>query len=87
MYRTATAYDEINPWWEPKQLNMTAFCNNNKQLPLRISVMHYTNSGPDKMYGYCDISTRGIEMLELGAPIEIKNAKGQIAGKIAFNQF
>ena len=41
VYKTTTAHDNLHPWWEPTTLFMTDFCNNNKQLPLRISVMHY----------------------------------------------
>lgn len=41
VFKTATAHDELNPWWEPQTLLMTEFCNNNKQLPIRISVFNY----------------------------------------------
>ena len=66
---------------------MTQFCNNNKQLPLRISVKNEKNNGTHKMYGSVNITTRGIEMLAPGEPITLTNAKGQKTGQIAFNQF
>lgn len=51
VFRTPTAHDEIKPWWEPTTLFMTEFCNNNKQLPIRISVKNYVNAGTHKVYG------------------------------------
>lgn len=60
---TSIYHDTISPNWEPHTLYMTDFCNNNKQLPLRISVLNYVNNGPHKLYGSVNITTRGIEML------------------------
>ena len=58
VFKTSTAYDDCTPWWEPITLKMTEFCNNNKQLPLRISVYNYSNSGDPSLYGSVEISTR-----------------------------
>ena len=63
---------------------MTEFCNNNKQLPLRISVHNYKNQGSHDLYGSLDITTRGIEM-NPNIPLQIKNAKGKVTGSITFN--
>ena len=30
VWKTLTAHDETRPWWEPHQLFMSEFCNNNK---------------------------------------------------------
>lgn len=45
VWKTHTAHDETKPWWEPHQLYMTEFCNNNKMLPLRFTVYNYRNNG------------------------------------------
>ena len=45
VFRTANYYDTVKPRWEPHTLTMTQFCNNNKQLPIRISVYNYKNTG------------------------------------------
>ena len=67
---------------------MTEFCNNNKQLPLRISVKNYENNGPHKLYGSVNITCRGIEMLREGEDeLEIRNAKGRVTGRLTFNNF
>lgn len=84
VFRTQTAYDQINPWWEPNTLSMTEFCNNNKLLPLKISVKCDQNYGVHKIYGSVEITTRGIEMAGLQS-LELKNAKGKVTGTITFN--
>ena len=86
VFKTSTAHGDINPWWEPHQLYMTDFCNNNKQLPLRISVYNYKNSGAHNLYGSVDTTTRNIEMLA-GGTLALKDAKGKVKGTITFNQF
>ena len=62
VWKTHTAHDEPKPWWEPHQLFMTEFCNNNKMLPLRFTVYNYRNNGEHKMYGRVVTTTREIEM-------------------------
>ena len=81
VFKTPHAYDVTDPWWEPHQLFMTEFCNNNKQLPLRISVYNYKNSGQHALYGDVETTTRDIEMLAGGA-LELKDAKGRTKGTI-----
>ena len=79
VYQTAIAHDEVSPWWEPKTLYMTEFCNNNKMLPLRFTVYNYRNNGVHKQYGSVEITTRGIEMLPK-AKLDLKNSKGKTTG-------
>lgn len=86
VWRTMTAHDETQPWWEPHQLFMSEFCNNNKMLPLRFTVFNYRNNGAHKMYGYVETTTRGIEMIG-NEPLIIKNEKGKKTGELIFNQF
>ena len=84
VFTTSTAHDETNPWWEPHTLFMTEFCNNNKQLPLRISVKNYSNNDAHKMYGSVEVTTRGIEMLS-GGQLNLTNEAGKVTGSIRFN--
>ena len=81
VFKTSTAHDDLNPWWEPQTLFMTEFCNNNKQLPIRITVKNYSNAGAHKVYGSVDTTTRNIEMLA-GGILELKDAKGKTKGSI-----
>jgi len=46
VHQTNRAYGECKPWWEPEKLAMTEFCNNDKTLPLKITVFNYSNNGP-----------------------------------------
>ena len=87
VYKTANAYDDINPWWEPTTLFMTELCNNNKNLPMRISCFNYTNSGAHKEYGSAIVTTRDIEMMGDKKILKLENKKGSLAGYIQFNQF
>lgn len=66
---------------------MTEFCNNNKELPLRISVYNYQNNGDHKLYGQVLTSAKQIEMKAVGHQLPLTNAKGKRVGHIAFNQF
>jgi len=66
-------------------MSMTEFCNNNKLLPIRLSVYSYVNSGEHPMYGYVDTTTREIEMRPNNM-LPLKDAKGKDAGYIKFNQ-
>ena len=64
---------------------MTEFCNNNKQLPLRISVYNYKNHGAHKLYGFVEITARGIEMAYNVNKLALTNKKGKVKGHIEFN--
>ena len=64
---------------------MTTFCNNNKMLPLRIEVNHFSNSGDPEMYGSIDLTAKHIEMRATGEKLPIMNKKGKPVGHIAFN--
>ena len=86
VFSTLIAYDQINPWWEPTTLAMTEFCNNNKQLPLRISVYNYQNHGDPQLYGQVETTARAIEMAYQANSLELSNAKGKVTGSITFNQ-
>jgi hypothetical protein len=62
VHKTENIYDSHEPWWQPLQIGLTTLCNNRKTLPLRISVMCFTNSGEHTMYGRVVTSIREIEM-------------------------
>ena len=79
VFKTSIAHDQLNPWWEPHTLFMTEFCNNNKQLPLRITVNNYKNSGQPEQYGSVETTTRAIEMLS-GESLYLTNQKGKRTG-------
>jgi hypothetical protein len=85
VYKTSNAYDNTSPWWEPTTLFMTELCNNNKNLPLRISCFNYTNSGAHKEYGSVFVTTRDLEMMGEKKILTIKNKKGKTTGKVNFN--
>ena len=66
------------------QLSMTEFCNNDKYLPIRFSVLSFSNSGNNEIYGSVDTTTRDIEMLpEANKRLEIKK-KGKVTGYLEF---
>ena len=67
-------------------MTMTDFCNNNKQLPLRLSVKSYKNTGKHSMYGQVITSTREIEMAQ-NNKINIHDEKGKVTGTLQFNRF
>ena len=88
VYKTNYKFDEANPWWDPYDMHMSELCNNNKNLPLRLTVASYTNSGDDPTYGSIITSTKEIEMLpEKDMTLHLKDRKGRPAGTIKFNQF
>ena len=63
VHKTNYKFDETNPWWDPYEMPMSELCNNNKNLPLRLTVASYTNSGDDPIYGSITTTTKDIEML------------------------
>ena len=80
-------FDSTEPWWETMQLTMTEFCNNNKFLPIRLSVYSFSNSGDNKMYGSVTTTTREIEMLQDEKKLQLKDDNGKVAGILTFKQF
>lgn len=86
VFKTSSKFDDSKPWWDAHSMSMTEFCNNNKLLPIRLSVYNYVNSGNHPLYGSVDTTTREIEMLPNGE-LKIKNLKGQVTGTIKINQF
>lgn len=65
VFKTDYVSGNLTPSWDTYQLTMTDFCNNNKSLPLRLSVKSYRNSGECPTYGESITSTREIEMAHL----------------------
>ena len=41
VYKSNALFNTIDCYWEPKTFSLTSLCNNNKTLPLRISVFCY----------------------------------------------
>lgn len=64
-------------------MTMAEFCNNNKYLPLRISVFSYTNSGDHPKYGSVICNLKDIEMLGK-SEMAIRNTRGKKTGSIRF---
>ena len=88
VYKTDYRFDEYKPWWDPYEMGMSELCNNNKNLPLRLTVASYTNSGDDPTYGSIVTSTKEIEMLpEKNMTLQLKDRRGKPAGTITFNTF
>ena len=65
---------------------MTDFCNNNKKLPVRISVYNYTNSGDHELYGRVVTSVREIEMRR-GQNFELINKRNKCMGHLFVADF
>jgi len=63
---------------------MTTFCNNNKSLPIKISVYNYKNAGEHEIYGSNVTSVREIEMGN--DVIELKGDRGIMGGSIKIKQ-
>ena len=57
------------PLREPEVIKLTELCNNKKTLPLRITVLCYTNSGKHATYGRIVTSVREIEMSDRELPL------------------
>lgn len=68
-------------------MTMTEFCNNNKLLPIRLSVYCYANSGQHPLYGRVTTTVRDIEMLPQDGILPIQDEKGKSAGSLSINQF
>jgi len=88
VYKTNYGFNTHEPSWDPVTMNMSELCNNNKFLPIRLTVKSQGNTGDDPIYGSVTTTTRGIEML--GAKertLELTDAKGKKAGSITFNVF
>lgn len=62
IYKTDYIFSSNKPYWDPFNLKMSTLCNNNKKLPLRISVLSFANSGEHFLYGQVITSVREIEM-------------------------
>ncbi len=86
VFKTEFKYADTNPWWDAYQMTMTDFCNNNKTLPIRISVLCYRNAGKHPIYGTVVTTTREIEMAP-DSTIEIKDKNGKVQGTLTFNRF
>lgn len=64
---------------------MTDFCNNNKILPIRISVFNYSNAGEHEMYGRVVTSVREIEMGKTN--LEITSKRNKLMGSLKVKNF
>ena len=67
---------------------MSNLCNNNKNLPIKFTVVCYTNKGEEPVYGSVVTTTRAIEMLpENKRTLDLLTDKGKFGGTITFNLF
>lgn len=62
VHKTNYMFDTCTPMWDPFSIRMSTLCNNNKKLPLRISVHSFKNFGTHYCYGSVITSLREIEM-------------------------
>jgi hypothetical protein len=62
VFKTAYVFAEYKPLWESYKLKMTTLCNNNKTLPIRLTVKNFSNVGTHVIYGSVITSIREIEM-------------------------
>ena len=67
---------------------LSELCNGNKNLPVRLTVASYTNSGDDPLYGQVITTMKEVEMLpEKNMKLNLKCKKGKDAGWLKFNTF
>ena len=85
--QTAYCYLETQPKWENHQLTMIEVCNNQKDLPLKLTVQSYQTSGEHLTYGTCETTMQ--ELMEMNEKILfLNNAKGRKTKQyIKFDQF
>ena len=67
------------------EARLTEFCNNDKTLPIRISVLSYDNSDDHQLYGKTITSVREIGMGR--TKLEITNKRGRAMGHISVDNF
>ena len=67
------------------ELKLTNFCNNNKTVPVRISVYCYTNSGDHELYGRVVTSVKEIEMGK--EKLELINKRNKNMGYLYVDNF
>lgn len=80
VHKTPYIFDTNTPVWDPIKIKMSLLCNNNKKLPIRLSVHSFKNFGTNYCYGSCVTSLREIEM---GSnQLTLKTAKGKVSGVI-----
>ena len=80
-------YETSEPRFPPCSINLTKLCNNRKTLPLRITVLCYTNTGEASTYGRVITSIRDIEMREDPRKIELTSLRDKFAGYLIFTKF
>jgi hypothetical protein len=85
VFKSKYVYDTSTPWWEPEVIKLTELCNNKKTLPLRITVLCYTNSGKHATYGRIVTSVREIEMSDRELPLI--SLRGKPAGILKVSHF
>ena len=75
VHKTNYLFDTSTPMWDPFTIRMSTLCNNNKKLPLRISVHSFKNYGTHYCYGSVITSLREIEMGERELKLIAKRGK------------
>ena len=84
--KTAVIFDKCkNLNFEHINFKLTDFCNNNKVLPIRISVYCYANAGDHELYGRVITSVREIEMG--GETLEIISKRDKTMGHLYVDYF
>ena len=80
VHKSNYVFDTCTPVWDPFIIRMSTLCNNNKKLPIRISVHSFKNFGTHYCYGSVITSLREIEM---GRHIlELTTSRGKSAGTV-----
>jgi hypothetical protein len=62
VFKTDYKGGEINPWFDTQEIPLPEWCNCNKYLPIKLTVLNYANSGDHTKYGSIVTTTRDIEM-------------------------
>ncbi|XP_075252621.1 copine-8-like isoform X2 [Convolutriloba macropyga] len=60
--QTEVVEDNLNPRWAPFVINCAIFCNNDKNLPIRIDCFDFDSDGGHDLIGSCEMTTE--ELLE-----------------------
>ena len=86
VFKTNFEFDKCKDLnFDPILFKMTDFCNNNKTLPIRVSVYNYSNAGDHELYGRVVTSVREIEMGKLD--FEIISKRNKMMGNLLVKHF
>ena len=85
VFQTEFHKDNLNPVFQPFQLDGGTLCRNNPMLPLKFEIWDHSNRGEHKWISSALTTTNRIALGERA--IDTKDKKGEFAGKIVIKNF